>query len=172
MEHVMREASIRDLDTVVDLGRTTYYETFGDLAPPEIMTQYLDAAFDPKKIRREMLCKQSQFWILELEEQCAGYLKLNWDGAQTDLRESDGLEIERIYLLRAFQGMGFGRILFERARDVAYELGKRYLWLGVWRKNWNALRFYESLGFVTIGTHEFHMGDEHQTDYLMKKELA
>jgi len=46
---------------------------------------------------------------------------------------------------------------------------KNYVWLGVWEKNINAIAFYKRLGFYEDGRHPFKMGDELQTDFIMKK---
>jgi ribosomal protein S18 acetylase RimI-like enzyme len=51
------------------------------------------------------------------------------------------------------------------------ELGKRYAWLGVWEKNTSALAFYRKKGFTEAGTHTFRMGEEDQTDYIMKRQV-
>ena len=59
----------------------------------------------------------------------------------------------------------------QRALEIAREMGKAYLWLGVWEKNEGAIRFYERNGFCKIGAHSFLLGDEEQTDFLMRKDL-
>jgi len=56
----------------------------------------------------------------------------------------------------------------ERAKD----LNLQYIWLGVWEKNTDAKRFYERHGFVEFGSHEFKMGDDVQTDILMRRETV
>jgi hypothetical protein len=38
----------------------------------------------------------------------------------------------------------------------------------VWEKNVNGIRFYQRHGFVQFGSHQFRMGDDLQTDVLMK----
>ncbi|WP_243428090.1 GNAT family N-acetyltransferase [Clostridium rhizosphaerae] len=54
----------------------------------------------------------------------------------------------------------------------AIEIGKinnlNYIWLGVWEHNVAAIRFYEKQGFVKFDTHIFKLGDDEQTDNLMK----
>lgn len=44
--------------------------------------------------------------------------------------------------------------------------------LGVWEHNHRALRFYEKNGFIAFGTHIFQLGNDQQTDILMKKSVA
>jgi ribosomal protein S18 acetylase RimI-like enzyme len=48
---------------------------------------------------------------------------------------------------------------------------KQALWLGVWEKNERAINFYHRWGFEKFGEHDFILGDDVQTDWLMKKEL-
>lgn len=171
MEYTIRQAYVDDADQVAGIGRKTFFETFSEFYPKEVMTSYLDRSFSMDKILRELSCEQSQFWMLEAEGVCAGYLKLNWDDAQTDLRDSQGLEVERIYVSRDFKKRGLGKELFDKALSVSRQLGKSYIWLGVWENNHGAIKFYQSLGFVVIGTHEFDMGDIRDTDYVMRLEL-
>jgi ribosomal protein S18 acetylase RimI-like enzyme len=70
-----------------------------------------------------------------------------------------------------FQGKGLGRALIEHAIKIAWEKKKTYIWLGVWEKNEKALAFYQKHRFYKIGTHPFFMGDDEQTDYIMRKDL-
>lgn len=166
-----RACHLPDLDALVSLGIETYRDTFSGMTSDAVMDEYLRAAFDRDAIRAELANPGSRFLFLEADGQVAGYLKVNENGAQTDLREADGLEIERIYLRRAFQGRGLGRVLLEKGLDIARQRGKRYAWLGVWEKNTQAIGFYERMGFVKAGTHDFFMGGERQTDFVMRREL-
>lgn len=81
------------------------------------------------------------------------------------------MEIERIYVVNDFQGKGFGNYLMDKAVSIAVERKKQYVWLGVWEKNEKAICFYKKNGFFEIGTHSFFMGDDEQTDYIMRKDL-
>ncbi len=49
---------------------------------------------------------------------------------------------------------------------------KKSIWLGVWEENPKAIRFYEKNGFVPFSRHIFKMGDEEQTDIMMRKIIA
>jgi len=62
-----------------------------------------------------------------------------------------------------------GQRLYEEAMWLAKELGMRYVWLGVWEENPRAIRFYAKNGFVAFDKHIFRLGDDEQTDILMKK---
>ena len=102
----------------------------------------------------------------------AGYLKLNFDSAQTEnVLNNQAFEIERIYLLKEYQNKGLGTELFEAAIQIGKEKGYSTLWLGVWEKNRSALQFYQKKGLVTFGSHYFQLGSDTQTDFLMRYDI-
>lgn len=58
----------------------------------------------------------------------------------------ESLEIERIYIKNNFQKHGLGKYLFNKAVEIAKELNKKKIWLGVWEKNENAIAFIRKWG--------------------------
>jgi ribosomal protein S18 acetylase RimI-like enzyme len=46
-----------------------------------------------------------------------------------------------------------------------------FIWLGVWEENQKAIRFYKKNGFVEFGKHIFRLGDDDQTDIMMKLDI-
>jgi diamine N-acetyltransferase len=59
----------------------------------------------------------------------------------------------------------------EKSLAIAKELKKDIVWLGVWEHNQRAIDFYTKWGFEKFGTHVFQLGDDPQTDWLMKKNV-
>jgi len=172
MQATLRPCSLADLNELQAIARQTYDDTFRAQNTPETMQAYLDSAFNEEKLAAELQTPGSNFYFLEVDGQQAGYLKLNRGEAQSDLREEDSLEIERIYLKSEYQGRGLGKWLLHQALAMARQAGMRSAWLGVWQKNQHAIDFYARMGFRVVGTHEFVMGDDHQTDYIMRLEFA
>ena len=172
MDISLRQCRMADIDELRTLSIQTYYETFAAFNTPENMEEYLNRAVDREKLRRELSDKNSMFFFLLSDEKPAGYLKVNEAPSQTDVNDPASLEIERIYVSGAFQGEGLGRYLMEQAIRMAVERKKKYVWLGVWEKNEKAIRFYKRNGFCQIGTHSFDMGEDVQTDYIMRKDLS
>ena len=171
MNNVIRKCTPEDLDELRKISEITYRDTFAGLNTEENMKAYLDKAFNGDKLRSELADRASAFYFIYEKEEAAGYIKLNESPSQTDIHDPLSLELERIYVLKAYQGKGLGRVLMNKAHEVAKSLKKTYLWLGVWEKNSNALNFYRKNGFYIMGNHAFVMGDEVQTDYLMRKDL-
>ena len=171
MELTFKKCVQEDVDTLRDFSRKTYRETFSPMNTASNMKAYLEQAYNTDRLRGELSDGNASFFFLYADGELAGYLKTNESPSQTDVNDELSLEIEKIYVAKAFQGKGLGRVLMNKAVDLAKEKGKSYIWLGVWEKNGKAISFYEKNGFYKIGSHPFVMGDETQTDYIMRRDL-
>ncbi len=167
----IREADLNDLKLLQHIGRQTFSETFSSSNTEENMQQYLQEGFADKKLEEELNNSLSAFYFAETDNRVVGYLKVNLAGSQTELKDSNALEIERIYVLAEFHGNKVGQLLFEKAMEIAQTSKVNYVWLGVWEENQRALRFYEKNGFVAFDKHIFVLGDDKQTNIMMKKVL-
>ncbi len=167
----IKQCSLEDLQSLTDLGRKTFSDTFAHLNDPKHFDPYLAKAFSTGQIRSELENPDTEFYQIFYRQKLAGYLKLNSAAAQSDIRDPKSLEIERIYVLDTFQGLGLGKALFNQALQRAKEQSFRYIWLGVWEQNTKAISFYESQGFYKFANHPFKLGDDLQTDYLMRLDL-
>lgn len=163
--------TISEIHTLQTIGRQTFYETFHEQNTEENMREYLETAFEEAKLENELKNPNSYFYFAKVNGEAAGYLKLNVLNAQTEEKGEYALEVERIYILESFQGHGIGKLFMEKAVELACELNKQSLWLGVWEKNEKAIGFYEKMGFMKAGEHVFLMGDDAQTDYIMEKHI-
>lgn len=171
MSQTMHVCTESDLDALRDLSITTYRQTFAAVNTEENMNAYLEDAFAADKLLRELRDTNSEFVLAENDGRPAGYLKINEAPSQTEFNDKVSLEIQRIYIDAGAQGKGLGTRLMRYAIDTAKERGKQYVWLGVWEHNDKAIRFYARNGFYRIGEHAFIMGDDRQTDHLMRKDL-
>jgi len=62
-------------------------------------------------------------------------------------------------------------LLYNNAIKIAKQKNAEYVWLGVWEENYRALKFYKKNGFVEFDKHIFKLGNEEQTDIMMKLKL-
>jgi ribosomal protein S18 acetylase RimI-like enzyme len=129
-------------------------------------------AFTLQNIQEQLNNPGSDFYFVMLNGEVAGYLKLNTGDAQTDFRDKNALEIERIYVSGEHHGKKIGKQLLDFALAIAQNKQLEYVWLGVWEHNYNARGFYEHNGFEVFSSHEFILGDDRQTDLLMRKQLV
>jgi len=168
---IINKASAEDVEIVQSLGTQTFSETFAEDNTEEAMKKYLEESFNTEKIKSELNNPDSHFYIAWEEDNPVGYLKVNTGNAQTELQDDASLEIERIYVKKSHHGKKVGQLLYDQALETARQLSKSYLWLGVWEENLRALNFYKKNGFVEFDKHIFRLGEEEQTDLMMKKIL-
>jgi ribosomal protein S18 acetylase RimI-like enzyme len=172
MEYIkINKASIGDVNTIQQIGRQTFSETFAESNTAADMKKYLDDHFNQEQVSTEVNNPDSQFYIAWEDQRPIGYLKINTAQAQTELQDESSLEIERIYVLSAYHGKKVGQLLYEKALEVASLLKKSSIWLGVWEENSRAIKFYTKNGFVAFDKHIFKMGNDEQIDIMMKKRL-
>ena len=153
------------------ISRQTFKETFADDNTEENMQKYLSEGFSIGKLTTEITNPNSEFYLASSTNKTIGYLKINSGQSQTELKDSSSIEIERIYVLNKFHGKNLGQLLYNKALEIAHQKNVEYIWLGVWEKNPRAIRFYKKNGFVEFDKHVFILGDDEQTDIMMKLEL-
>lgn len=166
-----RKLTIADVETLQKIGRATFQETFATSNSEENMKDYLENGFSIEKLTSELNDENSEFYFATNEDKVIGYLKVNFGASQTELKDNDALEIERIYVLNEYHGKKVGQVLYDKALKVAKEKKAAYIWLGVWEENPKAIRFYQKNGFVEFDKHIFKLGDDEQTDIMMKLKL-
>ncbi len=157
-----------EVEQLQSISRQTFAETFSDSNSKENMDKYLNENLSIEKLSEELNNENSHFFFIKDGERNIGYLKLNMGPSQTEMKDETALEIERIYVIQEYQGKKVGQQLYEKAIQVAIEKKAQYVWLGVWEENHKAIQFYNKNGFEVFDKHVFVLGDEKQTDLMMR----
>ena len=163
----IQKVNLSEIEQLQQLSYETFKETFSPYNTTENMTIYLKKAFNLPKLQKELNNADSHFFFIYYNKLLAGYLKINLNTAQSENMGPESLEIERIYIKKAFQRKGLGQILLNKALELGKDFHKKQIWLGVWTENNKALNFYRKNHFVETTTHTFKLGNKKQTDYLM-----
>jgi ribosomal protein S18 acetylase RimI-like enzyme len=130
------------------IGIATFVETFVDDCTPSDMEKYLEEKHNLDLLKLEFYNPESQFFFAELDGVIVAYLKINTGKAQSESKLENALEIERLYVLSTYQGLGLGQLLMDKALSIAKAKQYQNVWLGVWEHNHKAIRFYEKNGFI------------------------
>ena len=167
----IKKTSISDLKALQIISIQTFSETFAEVNTPENIENYNRESFSEAQLTSELNNPNSQFFIAYSDSEPIGYLKINSGKAQTEVINDHALEIHRIYVSQSFHGKKVGQLLLDKVIEIAQQSVVDYIWLGVWEENHRALRFYTKNGFVAFDTHVFILGEDKQTDLLMKLDL-
>jgi len=167
----IQKVTLENIDQLQQIGRQTFFETFSSGNTEENMKKYLDEELSITKLTTELNDNNAEFYFAKDVEKVIGYLKLNFGQSQTELQDDKALEIERIYVLKEYHGKSVGQILYDKAIQIARKKSAEYVWLGVWEENSRAINFYKKNGFVEFDKHVFKLGNDEQTDIMMKVKL-
>ena len=168
---VIRIAGIADAELIADMSRQTFYDTFAAQSTRENMDKFMQESFSKEALMKEVGEKDNIFLLAYDGQQPLGYVRLRTNNNPPDLTGTTAMEIARIYTLKEAIGKGVGSSLMEQCISVALENNCSTVWLGVWENNDRAIAFYKKWGFEEFATHVFMLGDDAQTDLLMKKKL-
>ncbi len=168
----IRFAAEDDAELIAEISRQTFYETFAVQNSRENMDMHMAQYYAVEKIRAELRDPFSIFLLAYEGDRLAGYAKMN-DHIKEESKELENpVEIERIYSIKEMIGKGVGKKLMEKCLAIANEKNKKTVWLGVWEFNYRAIEFYSRCGFEKFGEHNFPVGNDPQTDWLMKRSLT
>jgi ribosomal protein S18 acetylase RimI-like enzyme len=161
-----------DLAALQTISQQTFTDAFSEVNSEENMQNYLNEQLSAEKLSKELADINSAFYFAKSNNKVIGYLKLNFGQSQTEIKDTLAVEIERIYVLKEFYGKVVGKQLLETAIQISRQRKADYIWLGVWEHNQRAISFYRKFGFTEFGTHIFKLGNEEQTDIMMKLAIS
>ena len=167
----IKVATIVDAQQIAKISKQTFYEAFSDQNTKTDMDLFLAANFNIQDTQQEIAEKSNTFYLVYTNNKLCGYAKVIEKDNCDEFPNTKTLRISRIYVLNTFIGQGIGKALMQQCLDFAMKLGKTIIWLGVWENNLAAITFYQKWGFEKVGTEIFVLGNDPQTDWLMKKQL-
>jgi ribosomal protein S18 acetylase RimI-like enzyme len=152
------------------MARKIWLETFEHSATPHNIAAYLAHAYGPDgPLIRELGDPERRVHLATDSGRIVGYTKLipPW----LPDAEPGALQLSQIYVASSHHGQGIAQVLMDWTIATARETGAPALLLTVWENNHRARRFYDRLGFVHIGDYGFPVGDQIDTDHIMRLAL-
>jgi diamine N-acetyltransferase len=171
---VIRTAAASDIDELVRLARTTFYDAFSKYPENSIedLNAVIDEYFNQERVTMEFNDPDVTYFIAEVGGRSAGYAKVRRHCHKETVTGTDPIEICSLYMLEDFIGKGVGKAMMMKCLDFAREHHHDTVWLGVYERNFRAIDFYRSFGFERCGEHIFPFGDDPQIDWLMQRKVV
>ncbi len=154
------------------LAITTFIESYAEKSDANDMEKYMKKAFSISTLRQELANPYSLFYGIYVAEKVVAYMKINLHTQPPQLAGKSCIEVQRIYVLKAFQGHQFGAMLMQKAEEIARAHHREYIWLVVWDQNEAAVTFYRKKGFEMDGTVPFLFGNTLEEDCCMVKKMG
>ena len=167
----IKEATTAEAGLIADLSRQTFYDSFAADNTPENMDKFMNEQFTRENLMKEVGAAGNIFLLAYIEDEVVGYTRLRETANPLLIHNGPAIEIARIYAVQKSIGKGVGSALMQQSINIARQKDARVIWLGVWEKNEKAIAFYTKWGFEKFSDHVFMLGNDAQTDWLMKKVL-
>jgi ribosomal protein S18 acetylase RimI-like enzyme len=165
-----RDATPADGPELDTMAQTIWMEVFGDTAPPADIAAYRAKAYGPNgALIGELGDPLRPVHIAIDDGRIVGYTKLIPPFLPDP--ESGALQLSQIYVASSHHGSGIAKVLMDWTIATARDAGAPSLLLTVWENNHRARRFYDRLGFVHIADYGFQVGDQIDTDHIMRLAL-
>lgn len=161
-----RLAAPNDWKIIHTIAHATWPVTYGQLLPAGQLEYMLDWIYSKNSIEQQME-REHQFSI--------GYHAgepLGFASVEKQYRTPANFMIHKLYVLPSFQGKGIGKEFLDYITMMARQTAHDTLMLKVFVKNQNAIRFYQHLGFQSIGEEVTELGNGYAVlDYIMIKKM-
>lgn len=167
----IRRAVPTDAARLAELARRSFVAVFEDEQQAENAALAAAEIFSDAQIRAELADSTSTFIWAEQAGIPAGYAKLRRDTDVDCISSPRPVQLERMYAETDQIGLGIGKLLLHTAIKIVQSEGYQTLWGSVWEHNDRAIEFYRRQGFVEVGSNEFMLGRERQTDVIMQLDL-
>lgn len=156
---------------MAELAAATFRDAFGSENDAADLALHLARSYGPAQQTAELRHPAITTLLAYADGDLAGYAQLRQGLPPACVVAARPIELWRFYVARPWHGRGVAQELMAAARDAAKRRGAASLWLGVWERNPRAQAFYRKSGFVDVGSQQFLVGTDAQTDRVMELTL-
>ena len=172
-EPVIRPARPDDAAALAVLGRQTFIDTFvtgfGIPYPVADLTAFLDAGFNTEAITKKLAEPGAAWWVAEREGELLAFANAGPNTLPHPDARPTQMELRRLYVARAAQGLGLGTRLLSLSLDWMEAHTNGPLWIGVWSGNVKAQRLYATHGFGKVGEYQYPVGRWLDDEFILRR---
>ena len=158
---VIVKAKVEDSKLLADIGRITFVESHGSSASMEDIDEYVNIKYNYEILKEELSDLNNIYHIIYHDKKPAGYSKIILNVPHSSIPFENVTKLERLYLLKEFYSLKLGLEIFHFNMNLSKINNQVGMWLYVWKENDRAIRFYEQLGFLVIGSYDFKLTETH-----------
>lgn len=168
-----RRAARGDAAVFAAFAARVFIETFGDENNPDDLREHVETTYNLERQSAEIRDEDTATWLVERDDGALiAYAQICRKRVPPCVVSTAPVEIYRFYVDRAAHGAGVAQALMSTAFAQAREWDADVVWLGVWEHNPRAMAFYRKFGFVDVGSLDFFVGPDRQTDRVFVVPLA
>ena len=153
-------------------ARDLFVQTYAQFNEPENFQRYLDGAFGESIQHAQLIDPDILTVVATDDDEFVGYYQVKFNGDTPDCVDvRSAAELARFYVDPAYHGSGLAQRQIQHMFSLTAERADG-VWLGVWKENPRAIRFYEKAGMRDVGETSFLLGDDLQQDRVFLRDLG
>jgi ribosomal protein S18 acetylase RimI-like enzyme len=169
---LIRPGTVSDAAALVAFATHTFAQTYAADNQPENMKAHLMSSFGMAQQSEELASPDVTTLLAYDDERLVAYAQIRRQTPPLCVTQEGSVELRRFYVDRPAHGLGIAQRLMDATFTGALALDGRHLWLGVWEQNPRAIAFYKKVGFVDVGSKNFVVGLDRQTDRVLVAKLV
>lgn len=165
MTHLLSVDTETQIDTLASLAHEIWNEHYPAIIGRE-QVDYMVAKFQSAAEIERQIEEGFAYYLIKHQDQTVGYLALAPDPMNRRL------QLSKFYINASQRGQGIGKTVLELIKKMAGEQGYETLWLTVNKFNADAIKAYESMGFITTDSLVTDIGNGFvMDDYKMETQI-
>ena len=172
---LIRPARPDDAEALGALGRQTFIDTFvaedgfAIPYPAADLEAFLDASFSTDATAKKLAEPGTAWWVAERNGALLAFANTGPNGLPHPEATPGNMELRRLYVGKAAQGLGLGTQLLKLSLDWMEANTAGPLWIGVWSGNLKAQKLYEAYGFAKAGEYQYPVGAWRDHEFILRR---
>ncbi len=150
MEPIIRKRKVEDSDELAKDIALVWNTTYKGIVDDDFLEGLQNSVPRNAERLKHNLDEQPDYYVLTLQDKIIGWLYYTLDSDKYE----NAAEINSLYILKEYQGQGYGKLLYNYAVKNIKEKGINNLIIGCLEGN-SSNNFYKHLGGKWIGTSPF-----------------
>jgi diamine N-acetyltransferase len=163
----IRRGVLEDAPALAALATKTFADAFAADNRPEDLQAHLESSYGVAQQSQELSDPNEITLLVFAAETLIAFAQVRRKIPPACVTQSQAIEVHRFYVDRLAHGKGVAQVLMAAVKAAAKEFDAKHLWLSAWERNPRAVAFYAKMGFEIVGSADFMVGSDVQTDHIM-----
>jgi diamine N-acetyltransferase len=163
----VRRGVLEDAPVLAAFAARIFAETFAADNNPEDLLEYLESSFGIVQQSQELADPNEITLLMFAAETLIAFAQVRCKVPPACVTQEHPIEVHRFYVDAVAHGKGVAQSLMAAVKAAAKDFDAKHLWLSAWERNPRAVAFYGKMGFEIVGSADFVVGSDVQTDHIM-----
>ena len=167
----IRRGVLEDAAVLAEFAARTFADAFAADNNPEDLQAHLESSHGVVQQSQELTDPNEITLLAFADDALIAFAQVRRKVPPACVTQAQAIEVHRFYVDRLAHGKGVAQVLMSAAKSAAKDFDAKHLWLSAWERNPRAVAFYAKMGFKIVGTADFVVGSDVQTDHIMVASL-